>query len=62
MTYRLTECRVCQHVYCPEDTDHCPKCAREHADASNRLVRGDTGHRKPARNLDMQEGNWSEWN
>jgi hypothetical protein len=62
MTYRQTQCRVCQHVYCDEDTDHCPKCAREHEEASRKLYRGSTGRRVPARNLDMQEGNWDEWN
>lgn len=62
MTYRLTECRVCQHVYCVEDSDYCPKCAAEHQAAGRRNVVGSPGHKVPARTLDMQEGNWSEWN
>ena len=62
MTYRLTECRVCQHVYCLEDTDHCPKCAQAHAQAGKRNNFISPGRRVPSRTLDMQEGNWSEWN
>ncbi len=62
VTYRQTQCRICLHVYCEEDSDHCPKCVRAHVEASNRRGGGSTGRRIPALNLDMQEGNWSEWN
>lgn len=58
MTAEQQQCRYCCHIF---SGDWCPKCEDAHAKFSRSDRGGDYGRKFGAPSLDMQEGNWEEW-